>query len=437
MESHPVPQNISSFEFHLVGDMTLKQFGYLAAGGITGYIIYISFGTKVPILAWPIAIICALLGVAFAFLPISERPLDHWVLAFFRAIFSPTTRSYAFASGTPALDLDGRLENYLRTHQKPSDEVPKVKSNARLMAIAQMAPATQSVVVPQPVAVTLTPAPTPMATPLATPPSLAQELKTAETQIVQEVATQTGFIGLPNLFHMGQHPGVTTPPPFGPGSVPTPQTNSQSNQAGQLVEPQPQPALPSVQELQQTVILARQAQEIQNKIVETEHQLNQIKSSAAQPGAVPEQFTAQFQQILQNMKVLNDHASQISHQMAILSKTPPKAPISRQVIAAKKATIPNNLILTSQPNTLNGLVTDALNNYLDGVIVVAHDKEGLPVRALKTNKLGQFVAATPLPNGVYSVTFEKESLNFDTYQVELDGQLAPPLSVTAKKGVAV
>ena len=36
METHPVPQNISSYEFRLVGDMTLKQFLYLAGGILLG-----------------------------------------------------------------------------------------------------------------------------------------------------------------------------------------------------------------------------------------------------------------------------------------------------------------------------------------------------------------------------------------------------------------
>jgi hypothetical protein len=81
---------------------------------------------------------------------------------------------------------------------------------------------------------------------------------------------------------------------------------------------------------------------------------------------------------------------------------------------------------------INGIVTDALNNYLDGVIVVAHDKEGFPVRALKSNKLGQFIAATPLPNGTYTLNLEKGNLVFDVLKVELDGSVLPPLRVSAK-----
>ena len=40
MQQHPVPRNVTGFQFKLVGDMTLKQFGYLAGGVVMGYIAF-------------------------------------------------------------------------------------------------------------------------------------------------------------------------------------------------------------------------------------------------------------------------------------------------------------------------------------------------------------------------------------------------------------
>ena len=66
MEQHPVPQNISGFQFRLIGDITLKQFGYLAGGIILGYI-----ALKLPllpvILRWLFAAFWVLLGFGLAF----------------------------------------------------------------------------------------------------------------------------------------------------------------------------------------------------------------------------------------------------------------------------------------------------------------------------------------------------------------------------------
>ncbi len=87
-EQHPVPQQISSYQFRLVGDMTLKQFFQLAAGAAIGLLIY---ATPLPsIFKWPLIILFVIAGAAFAFLPLQERPLEEWLSAFFRAIYGPT-----------------------------------------------------------------------------------------------------------------------------------------------------------------------------------------------------------------------------------------------------------------------------------------------------------------------------------------------------------
>src|SRR5258708_6741719 len=88
MEQHPVPQNISSYQFHLVGDMTLKQFLELAGGVVVGIIIY---ATGLPaIIKWPLILFSAGLGAALAFVPLEERPLEKWIFAFIRSVYSPT-----------------------------------------------------------------------------------------------------------------------------------------------------------------------------------------------------------------------------------------------------------------------------------------------------------------------------------------------------------
>src|SRR3989304_9484129 len=88
MEQHPIPQNVTNFQFRLVGDMTIKQFGSLAGGAILAFITY-----KLPLpffFTWPLALMFALGGFGFAFLPIEERPMDVWVMSFIKSIYNPT-----------------------------------------------------------------------------------------------------------------------------------------------------------------------------------------------------------------------------------------------------------------------------------------------------------------------------------------------------------
>jgi len=44
----------------------------------------------IAIIKWPFVIVSALLGAGMAFVPLEERPLERWIFAFFRAIYSPT-----------------------------------------------------------------------------------------------------------------------------------------------------------------------------------------------------------------------------------------------------------------------------------------------------------------------------------------------------------
>jgi hypothetical protein len=87
-QQHQVPQQISSYQFRLVGDMTLKQFFQVAGGAIVALIIYSS---SLPgYVRWPLIIVSVLMGAALAFFPIQDRPLEKWIFSFFKSIYSPT-----------------------------------------------------------------------------------------------------------------------------------------------------------------------------------------------------------------------------------------------------------------------------------------------------------------------------------------------------------
>lgn len=88
METHPVPQQISSYQFRLVGDMTLKQFFQIGGGALVSLLIYAT-GLH-PIIKWPLILFSFSLGAALAFLPFEERPLSKWIFSFFRSVYSPT-----------------------------------------------------------------------------------------------------------------------------------------------------------------------------------------------------------------------------------------------------------------------------------------------------------------------------------------------------------
>lgn len=321
--------------------MTLKQFVYLASGCAVAYAIFVAFALNYPFIAWPTMAFSAGLGVAFAFLPIGSRPLDYWVKAFLKAVYSPTKRVW-------------RKNGHI------------FKDN----------------------------------------PLFGSRLVMYSAGVDKSYA----------------------------GSL-TPAQQSQDSQTS-VVTPSD---LPTQEELQKTVDLARQAQQLQMRIIQAERTISQIKQQAQKPSPIPIDYSQQIVKSLGDLQKLIDQASDIKQQIQQVQQPPStETPLIPTIPKEKvKVVIPikpkqTQLALTIFPNVINGVVKDKESNYLEGVVAVIYDKEGLPVRALKTNKLGQFTGSTPLPNGTYTLELEKDNFSFDVLQIELNGEVLPPLMIVAK-----
>ncbi len=278
MDQHPVPQNISSYEFRLVGDMTLKQFFQLAGGVLAAIIIY-RF-PLIGLLKWPLMGLSVLIGVLLAFVPVNGRPFSQWVMAFIRAIYSPTEFAWNPANTSP---------------QSP----PTAKPRAREKLGGEAEPKRGE--------------------------GVLSPLDILESQLFSRFST---------LFQQ-IHPILTSPSP--------------------------------------------------------------------QPQKPPSTF-----------------------------HLPPSKPTPPPVPKASPAVFSPSLPSPSYPNLLSGMVTDSLGKILEGVILEITDTTGLPVRALRSNKLGQFLTATPLPNGTHIMTAEKEGLFFDPISIITKGEIVPSIVISAK-----
>jgi hypothetical protein len=92
MEQHPIPRQITTFEFKLIGFMTLKQFIYLIIFLPIAYVVLSMF--PIPILNFLLAAMVAFVGIALAFIPINDRPLDVYIKNFVKRVVTPTQFYY-------------------------------------------------------------------------------------------------------------------------------------------------------------------------------------------------------------------------------------------------------------------------------------------------------------------------------------------------------
>lgn len=136
MEQHPIPQQISSYQFKLVGDMTLGQFGK-AAGGIV-IAVLINTSKLVFFIKYPLMFIFGVGGLALAFVPFEDRPLETWLIAFIRSIYSPTMFVWKKTKATNWLDLDN-TKNIDSDKEDEDIEIP-IKDENKIREFIQSLP---------------------------------------------------------------------------------------------------------------------------------------------------------------------------------------------------------------------------------------------------------------------------------------------------------
>jgi hypothetical protein len=308
IQQHRIPQNISSYEFRLVGDMTLKQFGYLASGAIVGLFFY-----SLPLPTFIKGILISLsgfFGFAFAFLPIEERPLSTWIIAFFRAIFSPTQFVWKKSPSLP--EIFEPIPAQPLIYKAPPPDREKVFQYLETLS----------------------------------PTKKYQSLDKAEEEFLQKIS--------------GLFPKTT-----------------------------PLKTIP-----------------IQPQVFFKETKI----SSPPQPPQEPKK-----------------PASKIPIEAILFPQKPRRKSVKAQT--SKTLPIP---IQPEKPNIVSGMVLNKNGEIIEGAILEIRNSQGIAVRALKTNKLGQFIIATPLENGVYEIETEKDGFNFDIINIEAKGEIIPPIEIRAK-----
>lgn len=404
MREHPIPQDITSYRFHIIGSMTLKQFGEVFLGVIVALIFY-KTNLFFPI-KWFFVLASVGLGAAAAFVPIEERPLDHWIITFFKILYKPTqffwrkepTIPPAFlyepqsdaASQAPEIDLApirrGRIKEYLRSVSTPattSDQPGIADQTERIQSILE-AFKTQPTLEPTRVKH------------VEQKPDLSVRVRKMRTDVVLPEAT-----------------GVMLPPnevTVFAGSRGDNSAQTQSNGVTIL----PDVDLRDFSKVEKVILSAEQAAQ---GVDIPQAPVIKIEPIATQTDAV-----AASSNIVQPSENTTDQAYLTTPVVAESTITTPG------VAASYNSDLPFPSA-PDTPNKLVGMVLSAQSELITDAIVEIHAPDGTIARAVKTNALGQFFISTPLGDGEYTLVAEKEGFTFEPQQLTLTGGLVPPIEV--------
>ncbi|MBU1117798.1 PrgI family protein [Patescibacteria group bacterium] len=303
MEQHPIPQQITSYEFKLVGEMTLKQFAKAAVGVIIALLIN---ATKlVFFIKWPLIFIFAGGGLALAFVPYHDRPLEVWIQAFLKSIYAPTIYRYKKRSPKNWLDID--LTKTIKSNETEDEKL---------------------------------------------------DLPEKQGEKVKEFINS-----LPSVHRENE------------------ESEEEKKERLELIlkkEEKEEKVLPEVKE------------EVAKEEVETEKKEDY---GTANLDLKKEKLGATGQ--------------------AVFGEIP----------------MPD---IPDMPNLVVGMVLDKASKIVEGAIIEIQDKEGNPSRVLKTNQLGQFKTLTQLADGKYLVVTDKDGLEFDRVEINLEGKIVKPIKIIAK-----
>lgn len=388
MENHPIPQDVTGFQFKLIGNMTIKQFAYLAAGVISAWILYLMpfpFFIKFPLIG-----LFAAVGCALAFLPIEGRPLDLMLTNFLKAVFVPNQYLYQKIGGqlqvttlptTKASHTTGvtqtqkvDIQSYIQhLPQQPKNKLDE-KELLFMNSLFSPTPPQKSNHVPFPVP----------QQPIQPPPPVAQIIS-------QKI--------------IGDEKPAQPPPQHVSAPLPIKETVTPPPPPPQQVQ-QPVAPIPADDTHQQVTDLQQQMNDMLSQKQKLEEQLTQLSQQAqtqpAQNVYKPSTPDAPKEESQNIRKVSKEMGARVG------------LPITPEV-----------------PNLVTGIIKDPRGNILPNILVEIKDTEGNPVRAFKTNALGQFASATPLLNGTYTMEFEDpgNTHTFDAVELTANGEIISPLEI--------
>lgn len=334
MDNHPIPQDVTGFQFKLIGSMTIKQFAYVGAGVVLSVVFF--YSPLVWFIKFPLIPFFGILGVSLAFLPIAGRPMDLIASYFIKAILKPNQYVYQKVGGSLSfmdLNLQPIAPQTTTTPQASTKNTSVDHQKEQRLLTYLYGSASDS----------------------------NSPLDQKESQLISNLFAQP--VPVSAVINTPAH-SIPAPTPVNP----------------------PQPPVPPLPSATQT----------------------ELRPAASMPDINTQVTPATtITQITTNNETKN-----------VAPQTPTRSSPSNGM---------------DFPNLIKGIIKDARGNILPGILVDVLNKDQESVRAFKSNNLGQFMSATQLTNGTYTITFEdpKKHHRFEPVQIEATGSVLPPLTVVS------
>ncbi len=377
MREHPIPQDITGYRFHIVGNMTLKQFAEVGLGAFIAFLFYTT--NLVAAIKWPLMGVSFALGAMAAFVPFEERPLDHWIMTFFRVLYKPTKYYWERSAKIPEA-LTYEQPKYAKQPKYEVDLTPARRQRIKeyLQSVRYAAPDT------------------------SVDPLQQQRIN--------------------DILQTFEHQPATTPVTVTQKAKPRLKVRVRELRHHEREVDLTAPAI-ITEEIEESKYLHR------DPLATKAHMSSESIATDIEVPETPD-INILTHETDQAAAVTQEHQQSQQDQRAYVQD---EAKQAQDTTGHSAVTFNQNLPFPTKPTQPNKLVGMVLTPYdelvNDAIIEIKTKSNGDTVRAVKTNALGQFFITTPLSNGEYLLEVEKPELSFQPMQLSLTGEIIDPVEI--------
>lgn len=397
MKEHAIPQDITGYKFHIVGNMTLKQFAETAMGFVIAFFIY-KTNLYEPI-KWSLIMFFAPFGAALAFLPIEERPLDHWVVTFFTVLYKPTKFYWKKKSKIPeAFTYESNKETKLQVDEVDLTPQRRQRISEYMQSVKSVQEIDEEELYYQ-----------------QRSSQILSIFNDHSIKINTEVANER-IKQKPNL-KVQVRSLIATEGVSDESAQPDEKTLTEKK----LIYDLPQADIKYEKQ-------AEDYQAIQKKTIGTDDVANEIAIPEKEKIRVDELYRQE--QELMKQTVNENGQQQNPQERTVFVKTDNQQ--KEEPIQSVSVTVNQDLPFPTKPtkpNKLVGMVLSQNNELIDNATITLVDSNNTPVTAVKSNALGQFFVSSQLRNGTYIIEVTKTGTSFFPVSIELKGEIVDPLEI--------
>lgn len=369
MDMHAVPQNIMQVEFQLFGNLTIREFSIIAAGGLLAFVVY-SLGFP-GVIQWPLVIMFAGGGILIAKYKINDRNLEGYLFSFFNAMMAP--QKMVWRKSEKSFDL-------------LTDREQKITSIGSTKYVKYSAPIIDG--------------------------NLVFEN--------QDDMDDSSSAGIKKLFD--EIYNQTNPVPVAEQTV---NKATDSASIGKVIEDPLQKRAADV-----LVKNNKSYQNTENSTIDY-HYSDKMKNLGITADTILDNDEKALQDKLKKQEeyLLNKYNKEHPQEKSI--KENRKKINNHDVFKSGSSKIPirkNNTVTKS--NIISGFVKAKDDKLLEGAVIVIKDSEnGKTVRSMITNALGHFSHTSSLNNGKYVINIYKDGYNFEPVSIDLKGEIIQPINI--------